>query len=205
MHIMLFVCLLAFAQDKYIPHSGDLLFQTSGVSGFSSAIASATAQCDTVKYVHVGIVVFEEGKPCVIEATNKKGVTCTKWEDFMSSSPKINGNPGVVVKRLKTKISLEKAIMRAKSHLGEEYDWDFMPDNGMMYCSELVYESYLTDDNKHVFKARPMNFRDASGNMPEFWTELFKKRNKPIPEGVMGTNPNDMSKEDVLTEVYRFF
>ena len=50
-----------------------------------------------------------------------------------------------------------------------------------------------------------MNFRAADGTMPAFWTELFEKLGEPIPEGVPGTNPNDMAREGVLTEVGRYF
>lgn len=100
----------------------------------------------------------------------------------------------------------DSAVTRALGHLGEVYDWSYRPDNGKMYCSELVYESFRKKDGSPLFKARQMNFRDADGNMPAFWTSLFDKIGEPVPGGgVPGTNPNDMSKEDVLREVYRFF
>ena len=50
-----------------------------------------------------------------------------------------------------------------------------------------------------------MNFRAADGHMPAFWTELFDRLGEPIPEGIPGTNPNDLAKEPVLQEVWRFF
>ena len=46
-----------------------------------------------------------------------------------------------------------------------------------------------------------MNFRDKDGNMPEFWTNLFKEHNEEIPEGVLGTNPNDLSKSMKLVKL----
>ena len=98
-----------------------------------------------------------------------------------------------------------KNIESAKGHIGEPYDWSFRPDNGKMYCSELIYECYINDDGTHLFNAKPMNFRDEEGNMPLFWIELFEKSGESIPEGVYGTNPNDMSKEPFLKEVHRYF
>ena len=47
--------------------------------------------------------------------------------------------------------------------------------------------------------------RDKDGNMPEFWTELFKGLEMDVPEGEPGTNPNDMSKDAALKPVHRYF
>lgn len=205
--IVMFFSVPSYTQEKYVPQKGDLLFCVAGDSDFSGAIADATAWHDTVKFVHVAIVAVEKGKPYIIEATGRKGVTCTDWEEFFSSSQHIGGKPGVVVMRVKPTagFSVTSAIEKAKTHLGEEYDWSYYPDNGKMYCTELVYECFRKDDGTPLFTARPMNFRNENGEMPAFWTELFEKLGEPIPEGVLGTNPNDMSKEPVLMEVYRFF
>jgi hypothetical protein len=69
----------------------------------------------------------------------------------------------------------------------------------------LVYQSFINDDGTPVFQAKPMSFRDSEGNIPQFWRDLFKSLGEEIPEGVAGTNPNDMSQEEILTEVYRYF
>ena len=74
-----------------------------------------------------------------------------------------------------------------------------------MYCSELIYESFLRRDGSHLFTAIPMSFRDKDGNMPSFWVELFKGLGMDVPEGEPGTNPNDMSKDPVLRLVHRYF
>lgn len=74
-----------------------------------------------------------------------------------------------------------------------------------MYCSELVYESFLTDDYRHIFTANPMSFRDKDGQIPEFWGRLFSELGEPVPEGVPGTNPNDMAHDTIVKEVYRMF
>lgn len=190
---------------KYIPQEGDLLFQVAGSSKFSEAIADGTAWGDSIKFVHVAIVAMDKGKPYVIEASSKKGVTHTAWKKFLSSSPSINHHPGVVAMRAKAAFPIAKAIERANGFLGEKYDWSYYPDNGKIYCSELVYESYRKYDGSPLFTASPMNFRDERGNMPIFWINLFKRLGEPIPEGVLGTNPNDMAKDPILVEVYRFF
>lgn len=170
---------------------------------------------------HVGIFALIDGKPAVIEAAPKKGVVATPLEEFMEEARENGG--GVVVKRLRanctsgkeasgpelrnvkidSEIDLDECVQRAEEMLGLPYDWSYLPGNGKIYCSELVYESFVDRGGKHIFTARPMNFRDSDGNLPEFWSDLFAKLGEPIPEGVPGTNPNDLARETCLTEVYR--
>lgn len=170
---------------------------------------------------HVGIFAIIDGKPTVIEAAPKKGVVATPLEEFMEEAREDGG--GVVVKRLRenclagkeasypkqcnakidSEIDLDECVQRAEEMLGLPYDWSFLPDNGKIYCSELVYESFVDRSGRHIFTARPMNFRDSGGNLPEFWSDLFAKLGEKIPEGIPGTNPNDLARETSLTEVYR--
>lgn len=188
---------------------GDLLFQTEGTSELSAAISSATAQNDSLKFIHVAMVYAADPidtlKVRVIEASPKKGVTTVSLEDFVSSSATIDGKPGVVVKRLKFNFPKDSVITRALSMLGLPYDWSYLPDNDMVYCSELIYESFLTEDGQHIFSSKPMNFRNSDGTMPEYWTRLYQKLGIDVPEGIPGTNPTDMSKDPVLEEVFRYF
>ncbi|MDE5692262.1 MAG: hypothetical protein K2I13_08770, partial [Alistipes sp.] len=125
--------------------------------------------------------------------------------EFLGKSARIGGRPVVVAMRLKDTAGLTAAIARARSFIGQPYDYSFRPDNGRMYCSELVWESYLTLTGERIFPARPMNFRAADGSMPAFWIELFEKLGEEIPEGLPGTNPNDMARDSTLTEVFRWF
>ena len=208
--ILLFIlsCLLgttACLSYGYRPKTGDLLFVADTRSDFSRAIVQATAQGDSLKFSHVGIVCLENGSPYVLEASSEHGVVKTGWPDFLEQAPSVEGKPGIVVMRVRKPFPVKDAIRRAESHLGEAYDWTFLPDNGKMYCSELVYEAYRFKDGSPIFSARPMNFRDAEGNLPAFWKTLFEKEGLPVPEGVPGTNPNDMRKEACLVEVDRLF
>lgn len=209
-YTLLIITLILFSACKakdYVPQEGDLIFKVAAYSDFSKAITDATATQSSIQFDHVAIVALEKGKPYIIEASSKKGVVRTKWEDFISSATSINGKPGLVVMRIhkETNLSLSEAVATANTFIGEEYDWSFYPDNGKMYCSELVYESFRKTDGSHLFTTQPMNFRNTKGNMPTFWIDLFKKLRKPIPEGIPGTNPNEMSKDPALEEIYSFF
>ena len=191
----------------YTPQAGDLLFQVAADGAFSDAIVTATAQRDSLQFSHVAIVaVAEDGTPYVVEASSRCGVARTAWDTFFAASQPVSGHPGVVAMRVTERdFPVAEAVARAETHIGEAYDWSFRPDNGSLYCSELVYESFRRADGSPLFTARPMNFRAADGHMPAFWTELFDRLGEPIPEGIPGTNPNDLAKEPVLQEVWRFF
>ncbi|MBQ9073763.1 MAG: hypothetical protein IJY30_04825 [Muribaculaceae bacterium] len=124
---------------------------------------------------------------------------------FLTTATHVNGKIGVVVKRIAIDFSAIAAAEKARSFMGEPYDWSFLPDNGKMYCSELIYECYRNDDNTPLFTSKPMTFKDANGNIPQFWIDLFQSHDETIPEGIQGTNPNDMAKSPILIEVHRYF
>lgn len=176
--------------------SGDLIFQISGTSEFSKAISDATYQNDSLDFVHVGIIeVREDGQTEVIEANPTNGVRIVPLEEFIHESYRI------AVKRLTVAYSIDKMLENAHSYLGQQYDWWYLPDNGKMYCSELVYESFIDSEGHPIFEAEPMNFRASDGSMPEFWIKLFEKLDSPIPEGVLGTNPNSLARSPLLRPV----
>ena len=192
----------------YKPCSGDLVFVISSESEFSEAITESTAAQDSLKFDHVAIVAIEHDVAYVIEASSRDGVIMRTLDEFLKEVPLSNGRYGVVFKRLtkasRKGICMSKVIENAKRHIGEEYDWYFLPDNGRQYCSELVYDSFICNDGEHLFSAEPMNFRSEDGTMPLFWVELFERLGASIPEGVPGTNPSKMSKAEFLIDVSRF-
>ena len=180
--------------------NADLIFVGAENSAFSQAIKSATAKGGT-DYTHIGIVEVAKDGLFVIEATAENGVVRTAWAEFMGA----NKGRAMNLMRLKksVKFSPSAVIARAKSFLGQPYDWAFLPDNGKLYCSELVWEAYVDESGARIFRANPMNFYDEKGNLPEFWVQNFKKLGIKVPQGVLGTNPNDMSKSPQI-ELVKF-
>lgn len=172
----------------------------------TDAIVDATCHKEDIKFSHVAIAECCGDKIFVIEATSDGGVRRITLDDFLKESGRDSqGNPMVAVYRLHDNSRGRAAAARAKTYIGLPYDYAFLPDNGAMYCSELVYESYLDDEGRHIFSSRPMTFKGADGEFDGFWTELFSSLGMEIPEGMPGTNPQDMSKESCIEEVYRFF
>jgi len=199
--------------------TGDLLFQC-GTGAMTEAIVTATGDDRPLNYTHVGILLAAE-RPAhraptecphssapadsVLEATTEGGVRIVALAEFLDRAARIGEKSATVAMRLKDTTGVAASIARARKALGAPYDYSFRPDNGRYYCSELVYDHYLRTDGTHCFTARPMNFRAPDGTLPRYWAELFERLGEPVPEGVPGTNPNDLSQEDGLYEVYRWF
>lgn len=204
-YIGVFFGLSACARSGQPLRTGDLLFQVGHESAMSGAIMAATGNDCELQFTHVGIAVIGDRADSVLEATSNGGVRMTALDEFLGKSARTKGRPLVIAKRLKDTTGVAASVCRARCFMGQPYDYSYRPDNGRMYCSELVWESYLAPDGRHIFPARPMNFRAADGSMPPFWSELFAKLGEEIPENVPGTNPNDMARDTALTEVFRWF
>ena len=185
---------------------GDLLFQVNGGSAFATAIHEATGRGGEVSFSHVGMVSVEADGIYVLEAEPERGVHLTPLDDFLSTSACTeDGHPMVLVKRLADSELARRAVLEGKKYMGQPYDKAFLPDNGAMYCSELVYESFLGPDGTHLLQSRPMTFKNEEGTFPAYWTELFRGLGMEVPEGVEGTNPNDMARDAALQEVFRYW
>ena len=170
-----------FAQNVPL-QPGDLLFFRD-TDGMGAAVQESTGE-----YTHVAIVI---DSVWAIDATPSAGVALGR---------RYQADGGVIpdVYRLTTPFDTSAVIARAKSFVGQRYDNAFLPDNGAIYCSELVYECYLDSTGNHLFKAQPMNWRDAKGKLPRYWKKHFRKLGIPVPEGVPGTNPTDLSRSPLL-------
>ena len=169
---------------------GDLLF-FSDTTGMGSAVRESTGE-----YTHVALVESVDDTVWIIDATQRYGVSRRPLTTKYGSS----GFPDVY--RFKSGcFSIDSVLARARSFIGQPYDNAFLPDNGALYCSELVYEVFLddcSDKGKHLLEAKPMNWRDKNGNLPQYWQEHFEKLGMPVPEGVLGTNPTDLSRSPML-------
>ena len=163
---------------------GDLLFFSED-GGMGSAIKASTGH-----YTHVAIVESVGDTVWVIDATPDQGVARRPLKYRRGFAPDVY--------RLKAQVDMEPVLSRARSFIGQPYDQAFLPDNGALYCSELVYESFLDATGGHLFEAHPMNWRDAKGKMPRYWKKHFRKLKMPVPEGVPGTNPTDLARSPLL-------
>lgn len=206
----LFVCflLLLFAcGGEYVPRTGDLLFQQNASEGMTGAIVAATQRGEPVTFTHVGIVEAAADGVFVVEAIDTS-VRRTPLGEFIARSAQREGRPLVAAGRLRgaDSVVVNRALRRAHERLGLPYDDDFLPANGKLYCSELAWECFLAaDDSTHLLQSRPMTFRTPDGELPTYWAEHFAALGMPVPEGVAGTNPNDMANDPAVEIVWRYY
>jgi hypothetical protein len=146
----------------------------------------------------VGIIEGCNDSLFVIDAAPKTGVSRRPLNEFLEAQCDEEGRmPNIKIMQLKDQRGVMEFVAKAKELVGAEYDFTFLPDNGKYYCSELVYECYQRD-GKPIFEAAPMNFRNADGE----FDELFERQGMEIPQGVLGTNPNDLCHSPLLIPIY---
>lgn len=168
--------------------SGNLLFVRSRDSEMEKAINASTGS-----YTHVALVERDNnGNIWVLEADPQNGVQRIRFNDWVNDN-----HSQYDVYQLTEPFDTADVIARAKQLLGQRYDDAFLPDNGKLYCSELIYECFWKN-GQPLFTARPMNWRDINGEIPNFWTAHFQKLGIPVPEGVLGTNPTDLARSPFL-------
>jgi len=119
-----------------------------------------------------------------------------------------SGRPKVLVGRLRWPYRrlIPSALRKADNLLGAAYDEEFIADNNSYYCSELIYEIFLADDGGGgLFELKPMTFKNPlSGEIIESWQRYFAQLGKPVPEGLAGINPGDISRSPVLRIVHAY-
>ncbi len=214
---ILAICIFAFfanscnekskenASDNEL-QTGDLIFvglpkdyDINASADMASAIMEATGDSSEINYIHVAIAEVENDKVWIIDATIKHGVDRYLLDTFLFDFALQDGSlPIFDIMRLEDNSEAEKFVENAKKYIGRKYDNYFLPDNDEQYCSELVRNSYVSDNGEHLFSENPMNFKSADGSFPIYWQDLFEILGREIPQGLPGTNPNDMSKEKCL-------
>lgn len=192
------------ASDPQQIQTGDLLFvgipfdymEHDGIAG---AISAATGDTSGINFIHTAILEVQPDTVWIIDATIKRGVARYPLQDFLHDFKFKDGTyPHFEVLRLKDNSRAKTYLEQAKAYIGETYDKYFIHDNGMHYCTELVYDAYV-HDGVHEFDTVPMNFKNPDGEMPRYWEELFASIGAEIPQDQPGTNPQQFHSCDKLT------
>lgn len=92
----------------------------------------------------------------------------------------------------------EKAADCAHSYIGHPYN-DIFANNQInsqgqhsFYCSQLVEFCFNKVTTAPIFHKHPLNFRDANGNLSEYWVKYFQERGMEVPEQDIGTHPGSL-------------
>ena len=172
--------------------TGDLLFLNENKSAMEKAITASTGE-----YTHVALVERDSADDVwVIESSPKYGVHRIPYSQFERENNLGFLGKNIDIYRLTVPFDTVAVIARARSLVGKPYDNAFLPDNDAYYCSELIEVAF-----DGIFPSKPMNWRDAEGNLPEYWIKHFEELGVPVPEGVPGTNPTDMSRSLLLKKL----
>ena len=186
--------------------NGDLVFvglpmDYDAEGTMDAAISAATGAPGELNLIHTAIVEVKADSVWIIDATIKHGVDRHPLDTFLTDFTLRNGSlPEFIIMRVKD-VDADAAVARACTFCGRGYDTCFLSDNEELYCTELVQRSYLDAQGKPVFESRPMNFLAPDGTMPPYWEWLFGQLGMDVPQGLPGTNPQDMSKSPNLEKI----
>ena len=206
-------CLNRSAQEDFQLQKGDFLFQDLDSSPLCDAIELVTPGYKGANLSHIGMVV-ELGDPyCInpdynyndhvriLEAFPTR-VRTIRVDSFLNRSLDNNGNPKVIVGRLKVKYAhaISNAIEFVNKQLGKPYDDEFLMKNKKYYCSELIYESFESDN---IFELQPMTFlHPETKDTLKIWKGYYSDLGVKIPHNKLGINPGVMSLSDKIEIVH---
>jgi hypothetical protein len=112
---------------------GDILLQH-----FASKLGSVIADVSNSQYSHCGMVVYEHGKPHVIEAIGP--VRIVPVEDWLKQGH-LNRFTQLRPRSL-SPAQISKVRGEAEKMLGQPYDIQYEWDDHKIYCSELIYKAF---------------------------------------------------------------
>ena len=197
---LLFTILISCTKNFKL-QEGDLLLQDLDSSPLCDAIELVTPGYNGANFSHIGLVVSVNDTLKVLEAIPPKVIT-TNLDDFINRSFDKNGNPKVIVGRLKKEFtnSISNAVSYSKSKLDITYDEVFLINNETYYCSELIFEAFEKDS---IFQLKPMTFlHPKTKDTLKVWKEYYSDLNTNIPEGNPGINPGIMSLSNKIEMVH---
>jgi hypothetical protein len=195
---------ISFLIKSFILQEGDLLFQDIDCGPFCDAIEEVTLGINGAKLSHIGLVVKHDNELFVLEAISA-GVVLTPISDFLCRSFDEDGNPKVIVGRLKEPFRkyISDATNFAVQNIGSAYDTVFSITNEAWYCSELIYQSFKAASNTEFFELAPMSFKSPrTDSIFQVWQEYFDEMGIRVPEGEPGINPGGISRSDKIKIVH---
>lgn len=197
--LLLFALLLPAAAATAVElQEGDLLFVTAGHSGLSAAIDDATGTQAHAGFDHVGLVAATTQGWEVLHADEKGSRRQTLAAFQQDARARLRQ---IVVYRLRAphNAAIGDAVATARTLLGRPYNASYVPNDDSYYCSDFIERAFRAH---HVFALQPMNFRNPqTGRIAQHWIDLYRSLGMEVPQGVPGTNPNDMSAAPVLERI----
>jgi hypothetical protein len=174
---------------------GDIIFQTSQ-SEQSRAIQLATHS----PYSHMGLVLFKDGRPFVLEAVSPS-VRFTPLREWIARGE----GARFVVKRLRDASVLAdpngpSSLMKAASEFaGKPYDPYFEWSDDRIYCSELVWKAFERGLGVHLGLLLPLVSFDLTS--PVVKAKLAERYGDKVPLDERVISPASIFNSPLLQEV----
>lgn len=187
-----FVCLAR--SDSYEPKEGDLVFQSLPVGDLVETIEGVSNS----RYSHVGLIVSKNGTWYVREAI---GMVIGMVTETPLSFWIVRGrNASFDVYRLKDpyKGYVKKMVHESEKYLGRPYDYKYELDDETIYCSELIYKSFLSASGAKLGKLVKL----GDMNWKPYEKTIIKYEGGPVPLDRMMITPRHLSEADELEKVY---
>lgn len=184
---------------------GDFLFQDLDCGEMCKAIEEVTLGIDGARLSHVGLVVSDNDTLKVVEAISA-GVVLTPIQKFINRSYDKEGNPKILVGRLKPEYQhlTPAAIQNLNKYYNAPYNNSYLMGNNSYYCSQLLYIIYkAANKGNEVFTLNPMTFKQpGKTSFYPVWVEHYNSLGIAIPEGEPGINPGGMSTSSFIEIVH---
>ncbi|MBR4591270.1 MAG: TonB-dependent receptor, partial [Bacteroidaceae bacterium] len=205
----------AFSYNGDIPidltelQNGDLLFKvaSSNLDGVTQAIVSSVEGINLQQVSHVAIVhKHPDGQIYALEASGQHGVWLNPIDSFLiHCDHNDQGQPLVLIGRLKDKSIIDSSVKKALTYIGRPYDYQYLPGDSAIYCSELVHLAFEDAKGEKVFPQNPMSFHNSDGTIIPFWIDYYKKWDMDVPEGMQGTHPGGISRSNKIKIIGQLF
>lgn len=193
--IVLVVLSVSPVRAEPLVREGDLIFQTSR-SAQSLAVQQATGSV----YSHIGMILLQQGKPHVLEAS--KTVRFTPLADWIAQGE----GTRYVLKRLRdadqrlSPAAVRKLHAAATLLIGKSYDLVFAWSDQQMYCSELVWKIY--DRALGIRVGTLQKVRDFSLTSLEVQARMRERYGNAVPLDETVISPVAMFDSPLLVNVY---
>ena len=190
---------------KSVIKTCDLIFITipqnsPNKNGYISTINNEKEIC-----IHVGILKNDsnEEEIKIIEADTIKGVNCSSLKLFIEKSLKSNPLKRFYIKRIKNsnETDIKRWIVELEKYIGKKYNSYYVPTKDLLYNSELIHTIFKDKNGEYLFNEIPMNFKNEEGKYNSYWIDHFKNLNMDIPQGKIGTDPDQIMKNEILEQI----
>jgi hypothetical protein len=175
---------------------GDLIFLDLDCGETCEAVARVTAEQLGVAgpaLSHVALIVAGGAQPRAVEAWPRDGVVERPVAEIVARVRGGEGQPrGFWLGRLRPEHRAlgQAAAAAARRYLGRPYDDLFLPDEGRLYCAELVLRAFARAGGEGLpIRWLPMRFGRPGSPERAAWERYYRRLGHAVPEGVPGVSP----------------